>query len=47
MMMAETFGDKAVSDCIAKYFQQDSQSSQFRSNAKMTLLCSPVYSLSV
>lgn len=46
MMMAETFSDKAVSDCIAKYLQQGSQGLQFRSNAKMTLLCSPVHSQS-
>lgn len=42
MMMAESFNDRVVADCIAKYFQLDHQALQFRSNAKMTLLCSPV-----
>lgn len=43
MMMAESYGDKTVAECIAKYFQlQEDQALQFRTNAKLTLFCSPV-----
>ena len=42
MMMAESYSDKTVAACIAKHLEQHDGVLQFRSNARMTLMCSPV-----
>lgn len=42
MMMAESFNDSIVADCIAKYLELNNDVLQFHGNAKMVLMCSKV-----